>query len=101
MRETFRKTDKPAASGQSVYIARMAFLITFSVLLGAGILWMALFVGLGEAESTVLNAIAEWLSPERISGWIFYLALSVIGFVPLARRYLGPRPDRSDDHDDN
>jgi len=77
----------------------MAFLITFSVLLGAGILWMALFVGLGQAESTVLNAIAEWLSPERISGWIFYLAVSAIAFIPLARRYLDPRSGRPDDHD--
>ena len=48
----------------------MAFLITFSVLLSSGILWMALFVWFREIDSTTLDAIAEWLSPERVSGWI-------------------------------
>lgn len=80
----------------------MAFLVTFSVLLGAGMLWMALFVGLGEADNTILNRLAEWLSPERVSGWIFYLALSAICYLPLARRFLlrkRTRPPQSGDSD--
>jgi hypothetical protein len=74
-------------------VRRLAFLITFSVLIGAGALWMALFVGFSESDSGTLNAIAEWLSPEHIVGWIFYLALSAITFVPLARRFLGGTRD--------
>jgi hypothetical protein len=66
----------------------LAFLITFSVLLGAALLWMALFVGLGELDSALLNAIADWLSPERVSGWVFYFLLSALCFVPFARRFL-------------
>jgi hypothetical protein len=37
----------------------------------------------------MLSTIAEWISPERISGWVFYLAICAIGFMPIARRFLG------------
>jgi len=67
----------------------VGFLITFSVLLGAGALWVALWVGFGQTDSMMLNAIAELLSPENLSGWLFYLAISIICFVPLARRFMG------------
>ena len=75
----------------------MAFLITFSVLFGVGLLWMGLFMWLGEADSAALNAIANWLSPQSVSGWIFYLVTSFACFLPLARRYLNKAPD--DAHD--
>jgi hypothetical protein len=71
--------------------SRLAFLITFSVMLGAAMLWTALFVGLSEVDSALLNAIAQWLSPERVSGWLFYFMLSALCFVPFARRFLRKR----------
>jgi hypothetical protein len=66
----------------------LAFLITFSVLLGVGLFWMGLFTWFSEADNAALNAIADWLSPERVSGWMFYLLVSLACFVPLARRYI-------------
>jgi hypothetical protein len=66
-------------------------------LFGVGLLWMGLFMWLGEADSAALNAIADWLSPQSVSGWIFYLVTSVACFLPLARRYLNKAPD--DAHD--
>lgn len=66
----------------------LAFLVTFCVLLGAGAVWMGLFVWLLEADSATLNAVAEWVSPEAISGWVFYLLLSIACFIPVARRFL-------------
>lgn len=66
----------------------VAFLVTFCVLLGAGAVWMALFVWLLEADSATLNGVAEWISPEAISGWVFYLLLSIACFIPVARRFL-------------
>jgi hypothetical protein len=73
----------------------LAFLITFSVLLGVGLLWMGLFMWFAEADSTALNAIADWLSPQSFSGWIFYVVTSFACFLPLARRYLNKAPDDS------
>lgn len=75
----------------------MAFLITFSVLLGVGLAWMGLFMWFAEADSTTLNAIADWLSPQSVSGWIFYVVTSLACFVPLARRYFNKAPDDSHD----
>jgi hypothetical protein len=71
----------------------VAFLITFSVLMVDGLVWMGLFLWTSEADSAAANAIAEWLSPQRVSGWIFYLALCVACYVPLARRFLRARDD--------
>ena len=56
----------------------MAFLCTFSGLLAAGVIWMALFVEFGDAASPTLKSLAVWLSPMEISGWCFYLALSFV-----------------------
>ena len=70
-------------------LRRLAFLVTFSVLLGASAIWMGLFAWLVEADSASLNAIAQWISPEQISGWVFYLLLSIVCFVPVAKRFLG------------
>jgi hypothetical protein len=69
----------------------LAFLITFSVLLVDGLVWMGLFVLADEADDATLNAIAGWLSPQHVSGWILYAALCIACYVPLARRYLRPR----------
>lgn len=69
---------------------RLAFLVTFSILLGAGAVWMGLFVWLLEADSATLNAVADWISPERISGWAFYLLVSAICFVLFAKRFITP-----------
>jgi hypothetical protein len=66
----------------------VAFLVTFSVLLVGAVIWLGLFVGLSELHTEMLKTIAEWLSPERVSGWIFYVAICVLGFVPIARRFL-------------
>jgi hypothetical protein len=40
------------------------------------------------------------LSPERISGWMLYLVMCVICYVPLARRFLRDvrAPRRESDH---
>ena len=70
--------------------AQVAFLITFSVLLIDGLVWMGLFVLADQADDPTLNAIAGWLSPQHVPGWIFYLALCAACFVPLARRFLRP-----------
>ena len=67
----------------------MAFLVTFSVLLGGAMIWLGLFAWLSEVDNEMLRTIAEWMSPERVSGWIFYLAICAIGFVPIAKRFLG------------
>lgn len=79
------------------WTAALAFLITFSVLLGVGLLWMGLFMWLAEADSAALNAIADWLSPQNISGWVFYVVLSLACFLPMARRYLNKPPEDSHD----
>jgi hypothetical protein len=78
----------------------LAFLITFSVLLGVGLFWMGLFTWFSETDSAVLNAVADWLSPERVSGWMFYLLISFACFVPLARRYVMKTRDASGESDD-
>jgi len=51
---------------------------------------MALFVWFLDADSAALNAVAAWISPERISGWVFYLSLSALCFVILAKRFIAP-----------
>jgi hypothetical protein len=78
----------------------LAFLITFSVLLGVGLFWMGLFAWLTDADSAALNAIADWLSPERASGWVFYLLVSLACFLPLARRYIRKARDRQGESHD-
>ena len=78
----------------------LAFLITFSALLGVGLLWMGLFMWFGEADSATLNAIADWLSPQSLSGWIFYILLSSACFLPF-RRYLNKGSDMRDDSHDS
>jgi len=77
----------------------LAFLITFSVLLGTGLLWMGLFLWFSEADSAALNALADWLSPERVSGWVFYLLGSLACFGPFARHYLRRRSKHDESHD--
>ena len=51
----------------------MAFLRTFTALIAASLIWMALFIGFGEARNSVLNSLAVWLSPMNIIGWVFFL----------------------------
>jgi hypothetical protein len=63
----------------------MAFLVTFSALLIAGIVWMGLFMWLDGANSAPLNVAAAWLSPDGVLGWLFYLALAFACFWPLAQ----------------
>ena len=70
----------------------MAFLVTFCVLIGGAVIWLGLFACLIELHNAMLRMIADWISPERVSGWVFYLAICVIGFVPIAKRFL--RPDK-------
>lgn len=66
----------------------MAFLVTLCVVVGGAVIWLGLFGCLVELHNETLRMIADWISPERISGWIFYLAICVIGFVPIAKRFL-------------
>ena len=66
----------------------MAFLITFSVLLAGAAVWLGLFLALSEADSAILNGIAEWLSPLRVSGWVAYIAICAACFAPFLRRFL-------------
>lgn len=63
----------------------MAFLLTFASMILAGVLWMGLFVWFGSAHGETLNAIASWLSPEGVVGWVFYLALAAALFGAFAR----------------
>ena len=56
----------------------MAFLCTFSGMMAAGLIWMALFVAFGEAHIAMLNTLAGWLSPMGILGWAFFVVLSVV-----------------------
>ena len=63
----------------------MAFLLSFSALLLASLIWMGLFVWLDGADSAALNASAAWLSPDSVSGWVFYLVLIVVCFWAIVR----------------
>ncbi|HEX8012690.1 MAG TPA: hypothetical protein VF814_17435 [Casimicrobiaceae bacterium] len=56
----------------------MAFLWSFTGLMAAGLIWMAIFVTLSEAQDPALNAIADWVSPMTVGGWVFYVALAVL-----------------------
>jgi hypothetical protein len=79
-----------ARSNQHVILRHMAFLCTFTGMLLAGMIWMALFIGLSDASNRFLVFAEEWLSPEAISGWLFYLCLCV-GCSLLTYRLLRPR----------
>jgi hypothetical protein len=77
----------------------MAFLRTFTALTVAGLIWMALFVEFGEARNSVLNSIADWLSPNFVTGWLFYVVLCIVCFL-IAQRLMGhdhePPPGNSE-----
>ena len=70
----------------------MAFLRTFTALIAASLIWMALFIGFGEVRNSVLNSLAVWLSPMTIIGWLFYFALCFACFL-LAQRFIGRSND--------
>ena len=63
----------------------MAFAVTFSSLLLAGIIWMSVWLGIGGADTTPPNVVAQWLSPDGISGWLIYVGLTCCCFWPLAK----------------
>jgi ABC-type nickel/cobalt efflux system permease component RcnA len=65
---------------------QMAFVVTFSALLIAGVVWMGLFMALRDANSALLRAAAQWLSPDLVSGWFFYFAFAFWCFWRLAQR---------------
>lgn len=66
----------------------MAFLRTFTALTVAGLVWMALFVEFSEVRNSVLNSLADWLSPNSVTGWLFYAVLCVVCFL-IAQRLIG------------
>ena len=68
----------------------MAFITTFSSILLAGIAWMALFLAFYETEDPRLQALDGILSPDAITGWIFFVALCVL-FCWLLYRIFGVR----------
>jgi hypothetical protein len=78
----------------------MAFLCTFSGMLAAGVIWIAIFVELGDATSPALNSAAVWLSPTNPGGWGFFVLLSA-ACSWLVYRLLRPRlgDDASSDRD--
>ena len=63
----------------------MAFLLSFTSLILAGLVWMGLFLWLGATNNASLNAAAEWISPDGIAGWIIYVALAIAFFLILVR----------------
>lgn len=48
-------------------------------------IWMGRFVRMSGADSAPLNTTAEWLSPEGIVGWIFYVAVAIACFLTLVQ----------------
>ena len=66
----------------------MAFLRTFSALIVAGLIWIGLFVELDQSARPAWNALAAWISPLSVLGWVFYLVLTVGCFL-LALRFIG------------
>ena len=76
----------------------MAFLRTFTALIAASLIWMALFIGFGEARNSVLNSFAVWLSLMTIIGWLFYFALCFACFL-LAQRFIGRSNDSASGND--
>jgi len=78
----------------------LAFLRTFTALLVAATIWLGLFAAFDEADSPLLNAIAQWLSPLTVLGWLIYLVLCVVCFV-LVWRFMGrssPRARENNGH---
>jgi hypothetical protein len=47
---------------------------------------MAVWLGLGGADTPPSSVVAEWLSPDSVSGWLFYVALTFAWFWPIAKR---------------
>ena len=56
----------------------MAFLTTFSAMLGAGGAWMALFVAFYNSDDPRSQALDGFLSPNAITGWVFFVVLCVL-----------------------
>jgi hypothetical protein len=73
----------------------MAFLRTFAALIVAALVWMGLFVVFDDADSDLLNALADWISPLTVSGWFVYAALSLVCYF-IAARFIGQNPGPSD-----
>ena len=61
----------------------------------AALVWIGLFVVFDDADSEALNAVADWISPLSVTGWVVYAALAV-GCFFLAGRLIGPTPPPSD-----
>ena len=66
----------------------MAFLRTFTALTVAALIWIGLFVEFGDIHNSGLNRLAEWISPNTVTGWVFYILLCVICFL-VAQRFIG------------
>jgi tellurite resistance protein TehA-like permease len=66
----------------------VAFLQTFTAMTVAGLVWMGLFLVLGESRIESLNKIGDWISPTGLVGWLLFGFLCVLCFL-LARRILG------------
>ena len=78
----------------------MSFLRTFTALTVAGLIWIGLFVEFGDIHNSALNWLAELLSPNTVTGWLFYIVLCVICFL-VAQRFIGHSHSRrqgSSDH---
>lgn len=71
--------------GRFISLPIVAFLCTFTAMTAAGMIWMILFVALGESRIELLNTIGAWISPTTIMGWLLFAVLCVACFL-LARR---------------
>lgn len=73
----YRISWRAPIAPRAYYKARvMAFLCTFSGMLAAGVIWIAIFVELGDAESPVLISASAWPSPTNPGGWGFLVLRS-------------------------
>jgi hypothetical protein len=72
----------------------VAFLRTFAAMTVAALVWIGVWVLFDDADSNALNAVADWISPLSVTGWILYAAIAV-GCYFLAVRLLGNQPPSS------
>jgi hypothetical protein len=73
----------------------VAFLRTFAAMTVAALVWIGFFVVFDDADSEVLNAVADWISPLSVTGWVVYAVIAVACFF-LAARLIGHTPPPGD-----
>ena len=74
---TRHNADSLSTMSRDASSLSMPFLYTFSGMLIALVVWAALIVSGGADQGSVLTLLAAWLSPDSVTGWIFYIFLCV------------------------